>query len=242
MNNLFNYESKFNQALLKLGDIIILNFLFLVFCMPVFTIGAAQAGLYSGFRVMLDPEDDSSCAAAFFRGFKNGFTVITPVYIFMTLISFAIGYCCLAVYMDNGGKTNFSVIISGVATIIAVIFQSLLGVFHSRFSCTRLQLIKNSYLLLFAFPLRSILSVALLWAPVLLFLFDSYLFIQFAPIWITVWFGFAGLCTTTLMRKPFKTAMEAFIEAQEAAAADDAPQTENRQDDTEPAAISGTNN
>ena len=241
MNNLFNYESKFNQALLKLGDIIILNFLFLVFCMPIFTIGAAQAGLYSGFRVMLDPEDDSSCAAAFFRGFKNGFSVITPVYIFMTLVCLAIGYCCLAVYMDNGGKTNFSVIISGVAAIIAVIFQSLLGIFHSRFSCTRLQLIKNSYLLLFAFPLRSIVSVALLWTPALLFLFDSYLFIQFAPIWITVWFGFAGLCTSTLMRKPFRTAMEAFMEAQEAVD-DDAQQSENQQDNDEPAAITGTNN
>lgn len=220
MGNLFNYESKFNQALMKLGDIIIVNFLFLLFSMPIFTIGAAQAGLCTAFRVMIDPEDESSVAGAFFRGFRTGFTVITTVYTILTLICIAIGYCCIAVYMDNGGKTNFSVIISGVATIIVLIFQSLVGIFHSRFSCTRMQLLKNTYLLLFAFPLRSLLSVALLWAPIIVFLLDSFLFIQFAPVWFTVWFGFAGLTTASLMRKPFKTAEEAFREAQEEAKAE----------------------
>ncbi len=220
MGNIFNYESKFNQALMKLGDIIIVNFLFLLFSIPIFTIGAAEAGLCTAFRVMTDPEDDSSVAGAFFRGFKNGFTIITPVYAIMTLVCFVIGYCCVAIYIDNGGKTNFSVIISGVAAIIVFIFQSLIGIFHSRFSCTRLQLLRNSYLLLFAFPLRSLSSVALLWAPLIIFLLDSFLFIQFAPLWFTIWFGVAGLTITSLMRKPFRTAEEAFLESQEEANAE----------------------
>ena len=239
MGNLFNYESKFNQALMKLGDIIIVNFLFLLFSMPIFTIGAAEAGLCTAFRVMTDPEDESSVAAAFFRGFKNGFTIITPVYAIMTLVCFAIGYCCVAIYIDNGGRTNFSVIISGVATLIVFIFQSLIGIFHSRFSCTRLQLLRNAYLLLFAFPLRSLLSVVLLWLPLIVFLLDAFVFIQFAPLWFTVWFGIAGLTVTSLMRKPFRTAEEAFLEAQEQAAADaeaENLQIESRDLEAQPAA------
>ena len=64
--NIFDYNSKFNQLLMTVADIIILNVLYLVCCIPVFTIGAAQAGLFTGIRVLLDKEDDSSCAKAFF--------------------------------------------------------------------------------------------------------------------------------------------------------------------------------
>ena len=63
--NIFSYESKLMQTLMVIGDYIILNLMFLVFSIPIFTIGAAQAGLYSGIKVALDKEDDSSCAAAF---------------------------------------------------------------------------------------------------------------------------------------------------------------------------------
>ena len=50
--NIFNYESKFNQLLMTLADLIILNLLFVVCSLPIFTIGAAQAGLFTGIRVL----------------------------------------------------------------------------------------------------------------------------------------------------------------------------------------------
>ena len=92
MRGYFNYESRLIQSIMMLGDILTLNFLYLFFSIPLFTIGAAQAGLYTGFRVLLDPEDDSSCAAAFLRGFKNGFTVITPVWLLLTAVAALIGF------------------------------------------------------------------------------------------------------------------------------------------------------
>ena len=45
--NFFSYESKPMQILMLLGDLIILNLLFILCSLPVFTIGAAQAGLYT---------------------------------------------------------------------------------------------------------------------------------------------------------------------------------------------------
>ena len=58
MNGLFSYDSKPMQLLGFLGDLILLNILYLVCCIPLFTIGAAQAGLFTACKVLLDKEDD----------------------------------------------------------------------------------------------------------------------------------------------------------------------------------------
>ena len=71
MSNVFSYESAPMQMLLRLGDLILLNVCYLACCIPVFTIGAAQAGLYSACRVMQDKTNDGSVTAAFFKGFRT---------------------------------------------------------------------------------------------------------------------------------------------------------------------------
>ena len=96
MKNIFSYESKFMQTLLVAADYIILNAVFILCCLPVFTIGAAQAGLYTGIRVLRDKEDDSSCLKAFFRGFKSGFGKITLVWCLFAVVIAILGYNLVA--------------------------------------------------------------------------------------------------------------------------------------------------
>ena len=215
MKGIFDYDSKFTQALLKFADIIILNALYLLFSLPIVTIGAAQAGLYTGFRVMIDPEDDSSCAAAFLRGFKNGFTIITPVWLILSGVVFFAGWSLISTYIIELMGDFAPTIISIIVLVVAIIFQTLAPIFHSRFSCTRRQLVKNVWYLFLAHPLRCTISVALMWAPLILFLLDAYLFMQTIMITVTVWYGFAGLIAVTLMRKPFKSLEEQFYANQD---------------------------
>ena len=46
MRDFFNIESPFMQLLTRVGDLIIVNVLFLVCCVPIVTIGAAIAALH----------------------------------------------------------------------------------------------------------------------------------------------------------------------------------------------------
>ena len=78
MQNIFHYDSKFMQLLLKFADYIILNMIYIACCVPIFTIGAAQAGLYNGLRVLQDKEDDSSCIKAFFRQYPENQGYLFP--------------------------------------------------------------------------------------------------------------------------------------------------------------------
>ncbi len=211
MRGLFNYESPLMQALMRLADIVILNVLYLLFCLPIFTIGAAQAGLHTAFRVLLDPDDESSSVAAFLRGFKNGFTVITPVWLIMTLAVVASGFSCIMSYViEKSGGFAVTILVI-VVLIIVTILQTAAPIFHSRFVCSRRRLAKNTLFLMFAHPLRCFVSAVLMWAPIILFLcVDTASFLKLGILFLTAWYGVAGLFVSTLMRKPFQILEEHF--------------------------------
>ena len=54
---LFSPDSKFMRAMSRLGDLLLLNLVFLLCCLPLVTVGAAQTALYTVcFRLIRDQE------------------------------------------------------------------------------------------------------------------------------------------------------------------------------------------
>ncbi len=215
MRELFNYENKFMQALMTFGDLIILNVLFLLCCIPVVTIGAAQAGLYTGLRVVTNPEDDSSVPAAFFRGFKTGFGKVTAAYVLLLVLLIPLLMITFQSLYDPSaleaiGFTGGMRILAAVALGICAVFQTVLCLFHSRFSCSVPRLYKNAWMVVFCHPLRSIAAGFLTWIPVILLL--TYLpgFVALTPLFLAFFYSFMCLLAQSLLRKPFQTIIDAF--------------------------------
>ena len=201
MGGLFSYDSKPMQILNFVGDLIILNVLYLLCCIPIFTIGAAQAGLHTGCKVLLDKEDDNSPAGAFLKGFVSGFLKITAAWGILTVILAVVIYGSVTAYLF--GAPLWTVI---PAAVVCAAFHTLAPLFHARFDCTIWQLIKNPWFMLFAHPLRTLLSVAIAWAPVILFFtMDLYDFMSMTPIWMTLFFSTAFCMVHFLMKKPINT-------------------------------------
>lgn len=196
---------------MTIGDLVILNVLFLLCSLPIFTIGAAQAGLYTGLRVLVDKEDDSSPAAAFFRGFTSGFGKITVVHSLLLVLVVVISYMSALVYMQKQGA-GLAVWLSLVSILISTILPSVIYIFHSRFTCTAIQLFRNAWLLFLAHPLRCALVALLTWSPIYIALIDLQIFILATPVFITVYFSFASLLSNSLMKKPFQDLIQMFNE------------------------------
>ncbi|MBQ3487521.1 MAG: YesL family protein [Clostridia bacterium] len=80
MKDMLNPEGVFFQFLSRVGDLIILNFLFLICCIPVVTAGAAYAALC---KVCMDMvyEQEAGIAKSFFLAFKENFRQATVVWI-----------------------------------------------------------------------------------------------------------------------------------------------------------------
>ncbi len=217
MRELFNYENKFMQALMTFGDLIILNVLFLLCCIPVVTVGAAQAGLYTGLRVVTNPEDDSSVSAAFFRGLKAGFGRITVSYTLILLPILALLMITFQTLYDPAALEAIGVssgvrIIAVIALCSCAVFQTVLCLFHSRFTCSIPRLYKNTWMVILCHPLRSIGAGFLTWIPVILLL--TYLpgFVALTPLFLAFFYSFMCLLAQTLLRKPFQTVIDTFNE------------------------------
>ena len=215
MKNIFSYDSKIMQLLGYVGDLFILNVIFLIFCLPVITIGPAQAGLFTAMDVLRDPMDDSSCVRAFFKGFKSGFGKISLVSTFFLILDILLLYTLIMTwsYQDTGRYLHWG--ISGVFLILCMLLHGLLPVFHARFNCGPVQLVRNGLVLLVMYPLRSVLISALIWAPLVLFLLAVNTFANLGALFITVYYSVAYLLAAYMLKKPFGKLMEA-VKDQEA--------------------------
>lgn len=216
MNSIFSYDSPMMQILMYIGDLIILNFIFLLCCIPVFTIGAAQAGLYTAIRVLNDKEDDSSPTAAFFRGFKSGFGTVTLSWGLLGLLLVISGIA--AVFAGTLGLPRWLCILP---LFILAAFMSLVPAFHSRFGCTAMQLYRNVFLLLLTHPLRSIGAAVLMWVPVIVMYYSNlYNGMATSLIWLTIYYSAAALFGELFLRKPFGVLVEEFNRRQKEAEGD----------------------
>lgn len=230
--NIFSYESKVTQIAMQVADLIILNLLYIVCCIPVFTIGAAQAGLFTGIRVYLDPEDDSPVYRAFFRGFSNGFGKITAVTVILGLLLavlvFALTYALALVY---AGGTKFFLIFCIAVMCIIYVVQCISGPFHATFGCTVKQLLMNSLFFVIGYPVRSILTAALILVPVAILMIDLSLFAGASIALLTLYYSVAYLIIFSLLKKPLNRLKESFYATQKAAS--DAEQIPAGTDQTE---------
>lgn len=208
MSSLFSYENKFMQVLMTLGDLIILNFLFLICSIPIVTMGAAQAGLYTAVRTITDKNDDTSPTKAFFRGFKSGFLKINLVWILFLAVIVAILYSFFSL------QPGFTKVMALIGFCIVAILETLTMMFHSRFDCTPLQLLRNSVLLFLAHPLRVIPATFLSWLSVLIALYDPNSFIAMGPVFLTLFISVTFLVAYALMYKPFKELVDTTLEKQ----------------------------
>lgn len=201
MKNLFSYDNKVMQILMTIGDLVIVNILFLLCSIPIVTMGAAQAGLYTAARVITDKNDDSSPAAAFWRGFKSGFLKITLIWIpFLILILLSI----FTFFSATGGMK----IMAFIGFCIVAIFEVLVMMFHARFDCTPMQLLRNSTLMLLAHPIRVIPAAFLSWSTIFIMLYDPNSFLAMGIIILTLFISVTFLLSYALVHKPFQELVE----------------------------------
>lgn len=174
MDNLFRYDNKFFEVLGKITDIVILNLLFIVSCIPVVTIGAAlSASYYVGMKIVNN--EDTYIIGEYIKRFKENFKVSTIVWILMMIVGSVL---IIDFYFAN---IISSEIISNVFrftfTLIGIIFMfTFTYVFPiiSKFENTIKNTIKNSILISIQnLPFTIIMVLVNLSPLITMFLFEN---------------------------------------------------------------------
>lgn len=72
MSHLFSPDSRIPAALSRVADLVVLNLLFLLTCIPLFTIGPALSALYT-VTFAFGTHREQGVAGTYFRAFRQNF-------------------------------------------------------------------------------------------------------------------------------------------------------------------------
>ena len=84
MLSFLNPESKFMLAMSRIGDLLLLNLMFLISCVPIFTIGAASTAMYTlCFR--FDTDREQGLIKSYLIAFRDNFKQATVIWLILLL-------------------------------------------------------------------------------------------------------------------------------------------------------------
>ena len=90
LQGFFNYDNPVWRFIGKLGDLILLNILWIVCSIPVFTIGASTTAVYYVTLKLARDEGDSTIRS-FFHSFKSNFRQATAIWLILLAAGIVLG-------------------------------------------------------------------------------------------------------------------------------------------------------
>lgn len=173
MGKIFDMDSPVMRVLNRVGDLLILNVLMIVCCIPVITAGAAFTAMHYVLLKIVRGEE-GYLIRGFFKSFRSNFRQATLIWLLMLLV--------VAVYIGDIWIFNYSglvfpkPLIIAVAAVAFVLLMIAVYVFplQARFENSVKNTLKNAMLLAFANLPRTILMMACYILPLVLGYFSTY--------------------------------------------------------------------
>ena len=160
--NIFNLEGGLMKSLSKFTDCIYLSVLFLVSCIPVFTIGTAATALYyTAYKVLR--LDRGYIFREYITAFKDNFKQTTPVWLLTVLFGTIMGidWYVMFAYVQDEDVLGALIVVFLVGMLVLTAWAFYLFPFMARFENTRRQSMKNAILLVVAHLPMTIVMLAL---------------------------------------------------------------------------------
>jgi len=169
MNNWLNPDNKFFTFMGKAFDMVVLNTIWLILCIPIITIVPATTALYYAV-VKVIRRERSYAIKEFFRSFKRNFkqgavfSVLALLLVFVMYIDFRYAWELMKI-QDSSGSTYF-----GVFLVIAILFSSMFAYISpllSRFEMKISGILKTAFVMATRHLLTTVVLLGLLAAVLL---------------------------------------------------------------------------
>lgn len=206
MNGLFAPNSRFMRYLNRFADLMILNLLFLLTSIPIFTIGASLTALYSVcFRLGTDRE--GSTFRDYFAAFKENFRQATSLFLLLLLWLMGTGGAAV-IFCFMAGWMHYLFVPFAVLFIVVVLVASYVFPLLSRFENRTATTLKNAALLSLGYLPRSIIIGAINLFPFVLLAVDLLTFLKAGFAWLIIWFSATAYCNCLLLKRVFAPYLE----------------------------------
>lgn len=209
MGKIFRYDSPVVQKINKTVDLVILNLLFILTCIPFVTVGAAQTALYATIRSRIF--HDAPLWSTYFRAFLSNLKQTIVLWLLMAVIG-ALGILGMYFYFSLNADLFF-IVIHGLLLLLWASVVIWIFVLQERFDNRIRHTVYNAFFCAVSQLPRTVAALIVKSIPLLLFYFFPSVFLYLLPFFLAIWSSLSGLILLYLFKKPISS-MEALANNQ----------------------------
>ncbi len=203
MKNLFNMDNMLFQTLSRLADLVLLNIVFLICCIPIITIGASLTAMYE-ITLKISFKEDGYIIRDFFKAFKQNFIKATVIWIMTFIIGILLFFNFMIILQVKNIIFTIILFLTGTISLLYAMTVTYVFPLLARFHNTVFKTIRNAFFMSIANFLPY--SFLMLIFPIVLFLLSCINANIFSwAIFIYLLIGFSGiaLINSYLFKKIF---------------------------------------
>lgn len=202
MSRFFNMDNGFFQVLSRIADLMILNIIFLITCIPIVTIGAAWTALYYVTLKMIRNEE-SYIVRSYFKSFKENFKQSTIMWLIALVLLVLLFFDYRIVNVMAGTIRQAMLIgLTVVALFLAMILTYLFPL-QSKFYNTIKNTTKNALLMSIRHLPQTVIMLVITAAAVLITFFNNWTFSYGLLFWILLGFATIALANSWFLVRIF---------------------------------------
>lgn len=199
MRNIFNLDGPFIAFLNKAADLVLLNFLYIICCIPVITIGASTTALYY-VALRMAKNEEGYISKDFFRSFKENFRQATIIWLILLCLGVIFGG---EFFIINRMEGTIAFVIECILFLGILLFAfEMLYAFPvlSRFENTVKNTMKNALFISISQIPKTLAMLVFSGIPIVLVLAS----LRWLPLVAALGFSVAGYTNACWMDKIFK--------------------------------------
>ena len=202
---LFNPDSRIMIFLSRVADLVILNILWLVCCIPVVTIGASTTAMYHVIRHW-QKDSVSSVMRDFFQSFKEDLKQATPVYLILLIPTVAVVMNAMLIFNpeNSAAVPSYLLVIWFISALILLFISSFVYPVMAFFADSIFKTLRNAMVLALANLPRTILISILNLLPVILLFVNLSFFLQSSIFWLLIGGALVAYLNMSILKPVFK--------------------------------------
>jgi len=202
MSKLFNLDSPLMRFLTKLADLMILNILFLITCIPVVTIGAAWTALYYVALKMVRDEE-GSIFRGYFHAFRLNFRQATILWLGILVIGGVLVLDLLILARIDSPVAAAMNMGVGIIAILAFLVLQYLFPLLAKFDAGVVQTLKNACLLTVGHLPKTLLMAFSAVGIILITFYNGYTLSIGILLWMLLGFAIMAFSNSSILVKIF---------------------------------------
>lgn len=173
MGKIFDMDSPIMRFLNRMGDLLILNLIVIVCCIPIVTVGATLTAMHY-ILIKMVRDEEGYLVRGFFKSFVRNFKQATLLWFIILAV--------IMVYVGDVLIFNYSGIVFPQAVVIAVVVVAVFALMVmtyifpllARFDNSVKNTLKNAAIFAFANLPKTLLMLAIYILPIVIIYFSSY--------------------------------------------------------------------